>query len=223
MKGSILRAIIRRIATIAAAATLACAALAAPSVAATGAHPECDAGSHWSDATGRCELAAVSTPSANSGPIAPGTQLTGTIDQELASASANVGDAFTLSGVHSQDSTLADATIFGHVAQVERAGQGRPGKIALAFDKVRLKSGDAYSLEGANAVKVEVDTKSNALKEAGGVVAGGVVGRVLLGRRAALAAAAIGYFVAKNNRSNVTIPKSSTIVVEVPRALQQAQ
>jgi hypothetical protein len=202
-----LKAIIRKIATTAAVATLVCAALAAPPVAAHGAF----------------ELAAVSTPSADSSPIAPGTQLTGTIDQELGSAAANTGDAFTLSGVHSQDLTLADATIFGHVSQVERAGQGRPGKIALAFDKVRLKSGDVYSLEGANAVKIEVDTKSNALKEAGGVVGGGIVGRVLLGRRAALAAATIGYFVAKNNRANVTIPKSSAVVVEVSRALRQAQ
>ena len=204
-------------------ATLACAALAAPSLATTAAHPECDARSHWSDTTGRCELGAVSAPGAETSQIVPGMQLTGTIDQELASASANAGDAFTLSAVHSQDLALADATIFGHVAQVERAGQGRPGKIALAFDKVRLKSGDVYSLEGANAVKVEVDTKSNALKEAGGVVAGGVVGRVLLGRRAALAAAAVGYLVAKNNRSNVTIPKSSGVVVQVSRALPQAQ
>jgi hypothetical protein len=218
-----LETIIRRIATTAAIVTFACAALAAPSVAANPAHPECDARSHSSDTAGRCELAEVSTPSAEASPIAPGTQLTGTLDQELASASANAGDAFTLSGVHSQDLTLADATIVGHVAQVERAGQGRPGKIALAFDKIRLKSGDVYSLEGANAVKVEVDTKSNALKEAGGVVAGGVVGRVLLGRRAALAAAAVGYLVAKNNRANVTIPKSSGVVVQVSRALRQAQ
>jgi hypothetical protein len=159
--------------------------------------------------------------------IPAGTQLTGTIDQDLSSASANVGDGFTVSGVHSQNNEVADAKIYGHVAQIERAGQGRPGKIGLAFDRVLLPSGNVYSLEGSDTISAQVNTKSNALKEVGGAVAGAIVGNILgkmVGTNlGGLVGAGAGYTVAKNNRAAVTIPKDSTVVVEVNRPLRQTR
>lgn len=159
--------------------------------------------------------------------IPPGTQLTGTIDQDLSSASVQPGDVFTVSGVHSQSNDVADAKIYGHVVQVVRAGQGRAGNIWLAFDRVILPSGDVYSLEGSGTVSAQIKTKSNALKEAGGTVAGAIVGSIL-GRMVGtnlggLVGGGAGDALARNSRADVVIPKDSSVVVEVNRPLRQAR
>jgi hypothetical protein len=131
---------------------------------------------------------------------------------------------------HSSDldwANIQNAKIYGHVATVTRPGQGRPGNIGLAFDRVRLPSGDVYSLAGSDTVRAQVNTKSNALKEAGGATAGllvgSIVGKMLHVPLGGLAGAALGYGIAKNNRANVVIPKSSTVVVDVNRSLQREQ
>jgi hypothetical protein len=164
-------------------------------------------------------------PLAASAQIVPGTQLSGTITQEINSKSANVGDGFTLTDVHSENRHIDGAKIYGHVAEVERAGQGRTGKIRLAYDKVYLSSGNVYTLSGTSTVSVQSDTKNNTLKEAGGAVGGMIVGNILgkaIGTNlGGLLGAGGGYMLAKNNRENVTIPKDSTVVVEINRSLRQ--
>jgi hypothetical protein len=173
-----------------------------------------------------CAMLAVA-PLAASAQIAAGTQLTGTIDRELSSASAQVGDYFTISGVHSENHDVDEATIYGHVAEVVRAGQGRTGKISLAYDKVRLASGEVYSLAGTGTVSAQFDTKNNTVKEAGGAVAGMVVGNILgkaIGTNlGGLLGGGAGYELAKNNRENVSIAKDSAVVVEINRPLRQTR
>jgi hypothetical protein len=159
--------------------------------------------------------------------IAPGTILTGTIDQDLGTASTQVGDKFSISGVHSQSNDVQNAKIYGHIATLTRPGQGRSGNIGLDFDEVRLPSGDVYSLAGSGTVSAQVNTKSNTLKEVGGAAGGAIVGN-LLGRLThlpigTLVGATGGYLYAKNNRANVGIPKNSTVVVNVNRSLQREQ
>ena len=66
--------------------------------------------------------------------ISPGTQLVGTLDTSLNSKDAQVGQTFTMSGVHSADNNITGATVYGHVISVQRAAQGTPGKIELGVD-----------------------------------------------------------------------------------------
>ncbi len=166
-------------------------------------------------------------PLAVSAQIIPGTQLSGTIDQDINSSSAQVGDGFTISNVHSQNNHIVGAKIYGHVANVVRAGQGRSAQIQLAYDKVYLQSGNVYRLSGANTVSVQANTKNNTLKEVGGAVGGMIVGNILgkmVGTNlGGLAGAGGGYMLAKNNRANVTVPKNSVVVVEVNRSLRQSR
>jgi hypothetical protein len=166
-------------------------------------------------------------PLASFAQIAPGTQLTGTIDQELSSASAQVGDVFTVSGVHSQNNDIEDARIYGHVVQVVRAGQGRAGAIELAYDKVYLASGSVYSLAGSGTISSQISAKSNTAKEVGGTVAGVIVGNILgkmVGTNlGGLLGGGAGYALAKNNRASAVIPKESKVVVEVNRPLRQTR
>ncbi|MEA2664303.1 MAG: hypothetical protein QOI11_1247 [Candidatus Eremiobacteraeota bacterium] len=164
-------------------------------------------------------------PLAASAAVGPGTELYGTIDQNLDSKSAQVGQQFTMSNVHSQDNNIVGATIYGHVSEVQSAGQGRPGKIALAFDTLHTRSGSSYKLDGRT-TNVDVQTKSNVVNEAGGAVAGMIVGNIIgkkLGTNmGGLLGAAGGYVYAKNAKQNVSIPAHSTVTVQVLQARRQA-
>jgi hypothetical protein len=174
-------------------------------------------------------LAAVAAlalaPLVASAQVTAGTELSGTIDQQLDSKSAVVGQRFTMSNVHSQDNNINGATIYGHVDSVQSAGQGRAGKISIALDKLRTRSGGSYALDG-RVTAVQENTKSNVVNEAGGAVAGMIIGNIVgkkLGTNAGgLLGAAGGYIYAKNAKQNVTIPANSVVTVQVIRARRQA-
>jgi protein tyrosine phosphatase (PTP) superfamily phosphohydrolase (DUF442 family) len=146
--------------------------------------------------------------------ITPGTALTGTMNQNLSSNHAQVGQTFTLSDVHSSNHDVNGATIYGHVAKVQAAGQGTPGRIVLAFDKVNTRSGNVYRITG-HATNVKVDTKSNAGKELAGGAAGALVGGLIGGGVGAVLGAGGGALYAKNNRQNVNIPQGSLVTMVV--------
>ena len=174
-------------------------------------------------------LAAVAiffAPLAASAAVTPGTELSGTIDQSFSSGNAQVGQTFTVSNVHSSDNNITGATIYGHVADVVKAGQGTPGQLALGYDRLVTRSGNTYALSGRTS-NVQVDTKSNTVKEAGGALAGMIVGNIVgkkLGTNAGgLVGAAGGYIAAKNNRAQVTIPQNSAVTVQVLTARAQAR
>lgn len=164
-------------------------------------------------------------PLAASAQISAGTTLSGSLDQSVDSKSAVNGQRFTMSNVHSQDNNINGATLYGHVCDVQPASQGRAGKLSLCTDKLHTRSGGSYALDG-RITNAQVNTKSNALNEAGGAVAGMIVGNILgkkLGTNAGgLFGAAGGYLYAKNARQNVTIPANTPVTVQVLQARRQA-
>lgn len=170
-------------------------------------------------------LSFVLIPAAALAAISAGTELTGTLDQNLSSKDAQVGQSFTISNAHTADYSINGATIYGHVVAVQRAGQGTPGKITLAIDKVNTRSGNVYQATGYVTTAAET-TKSNATKEAVGAIAGAVVGSILTHGGAkttgTLAGAAGGYILAKNNRENVTIAQGTGISVKLSATRRQA-
>lgn len=164
-------------------------------------------------------------PLTASAQVGPGTVLVGSMDQSIDSKNVQVGQRFTMSDVHSQDNNINGGTIYGHVSDVQRASQGRAGKIELAFDKLRTRSGSSYALTG-RATNVQTNTKNNTLKEVGGAVAGLIVGNIIgkavgtnLG--GALGAGG-GYLYAKNNKENVSIPQKAVVSVQVTQAHRQS-
>ncbi len=164
-------------------------------------------------------------PLAASAAVTAGTELIGTIDQNVSSKDAVAGQRITISNVHSQDNNITGAIIYGHVDDVQSAGQGRPGKVSIAFDTLKTRSGNTYALTGRTTGITE-NTKSNAVNEAGGAVAGMIVGNILgkkLGTNmGGLLGAAGGYVYAKNAKQNVTIPQNSVVTVQVVSARSQA-
>ena len=173
---------------------------------------------------------------AQNGPITPGMQLQGTLDQGLNSAHAYVGERFMISNVTSTGGygRVVDATIFGHVSGVTKAGWGRPGRIRLAYDALETHNGRYFSLD-ARPTRIQVMTKNNTAKEVGGAAAGEVVGNVagkwiggsLLGASTAAILGPIGliggFLVAHNNRAQVTIPQNSLVTLQVLHAYPQAR
>lgn len=153
--------------------------------------------------------------------LSPGTTLTGNIDQNLSSNHAWVGERVSISNAHSPNNAINGATIYGNVSDVQTAGQGRPGKITLAFSQVRTRSGAVYAVRGY-ASNVNVQTKNNALKEIGGAAAGALVGGLLFHGVGALIGAGTGAVLAKNNRQNVNIPQGSQVSVQVVRSRRQS-
>ena len=154
--------------------------------------------------------------------LTPGTTLVGTFDANLSSNHAVVGQPFTISNAHSTNYDINGATIYGHVASVQSAGQGRPGKITLAYDKVNTRSGNIYRISGYTS-SVDLKTKSNTAKTIGGAAAGALVGGLLGHGIGALLGAGAGGALAGNNRQDVLIPQGSSISVQVVRARQQSQ
>ena len=161
--------------------------------------------------------------------VSVGTQLTGSIDQSLSSNHATVGEPFTLSNVRSSDNNITGAKVYGHVTDVQKAGQGTPGKISLAYDRLVTRSGTAYAISG-NTVSAAVATKSNAVKEIGGAVVGDILGNYV-GKHiggfgssiGGIAGAAGGYLAAKNNRQNVEIVPHTAVTLQIARARYQAR
>ncbi len=168
------------------------------------------------------------SPLAASAAVSVGTQLTGSIDQSLSSNHATVGEPFTLSNVRSSDSNISGAKVYGHVTDVQKAGQGTPGKIALAYDRLVTRGGATYAISGST-VSAAVQTKSNAVKEIGGAIVGDILGNYVgkhVGGFGAsvggIAGAAGGYLAAKNNRQNVEIVPHTAVTLQIAQARRQA-
>jgi len=172
-------------------------------------------------------LAAPLASSAQSSPVVPGMELSGTMNQSISSANAYVGEPFTVSNVTDSAGSgrIVGATVYGHVTGVTKPGIGRNARVRLSFDRIRLRGGRVYALD-ARPTHIRVMTKSNAAREAGGAVVGDLLGNwigktigvALLGPIGLVG----GFLVAKNARQNVVIPQSSLVTIQVLRAYRQA-
>jgi hypothetical protein len=150
-----------------------------------------------------------------------GSLLNGTLDQNLSSNHAYVGEPVSLSNVTSDDGSgsVTGGKLYGSVVAVQKAGQGRPGSIQLRFTRLVSGSGAVYSVN-TTVTKTNVSTKNNALKEAGGALAGMLVGN-MIGKTifhtgaGGIIGAAGGFLLAKNNRQDINIPQGAAVQVQV--------
>ena len=160
-------------------------------------------------------------------PIANAGDLTGVIGTALDSKDAFVGEAVQLVDVASADGSIRGATLYGKVTDVQRPSQGRSAQLELRFDRLRLANNETFGIEGV-VTQMHLETKNNTLKEVGGALAGMLVGNALaktvlrVGGGGILGAVG-GYIVAKDNRTDVTVPANSAISVRLLQARRQAQ
>ncbi len=171
-------------------------------------------------ATGTFAVVMAATALVAQAALTRGTVLNGTITKSYSSKSAYVGEPVELTNVTNDDGsgTVVGGRLYGSVISVEKAGQGRPGKIRFRFTKL-VTSGGVYAVD-TTVTKMKVNTKNNTLKEAGGALAGMLVGN-MIGKTlfhlsgGGIVGAAGGYLLAKNNREDVTVPQDTIVQVEV--------
>jgi len=148
-------------------------------------------------------------PTANNGFIVPdGTRVVGVLDSDLSTRTAAVGDRFTMRVTSPAEFT--DATIEGHVSQVERSGRvtGR-SVMTVDFDSIRLRDGRSYSFGGlvegvrtASGEVVRVDTEGavrddsqttkTETRAAIGTAVGAIIGAIAGGGKGAAIGAILG-------------------------------
>lgn len=162
---------------------------------------------------------------AGAAPVA-GTQLAGVITSTVSTSNAVVGQSVVLRHVSDGRGDIAGATMYGSVTHVVRAGQGRPAQLQMRFTRLVLPSGATYAVDGVT-TGMQANTKNNTLKEAGGALAGMLVGN-MIGKTifhasgGGLVGAAGGFLIAKNNRQNMDVPAGSAVRVTLQSARRQA-
>jgi hypothetical protein len=150
------------------------------------------------------------------------TVLTGSLEQQINSKSANVGDPFVLdvqSPYPGDDQRFAGARIYGHVSAVTHASLGRKGVVQLATDRVVLADGTTASL---NSQVLSVDAQGNKSNSTVKTIVGAAVGDVLgnyigkhIGTNVGGAIGAIGGAIyGANTGQNVALGQGSQVSVK---------
>jgi hypothetical protein len=160
-------------------------------------------------------------------PLKPGMELTGTLGTSLDSKTATVGEPVDLTNVTAANGSINGAALLGTVVDVQHPGPGRNAQIMLHFDTLQMPDGSTTPIDGI-VVSMKIKTKSNAAKELGGAVVGMLVGnalgKTLLGvSGGGIVGAFGGYLVAKDDRTDITIPVNSGVTVRLVHERRQAE
>lgn len=93
-----------------------------------------------------------------------------TLDEPLSSSTAHRGDMFTatVDVTHRGYDHLRGASITGHVSDVVRSHDRRPGQLGLQFDSLRTRGGKTYQIDGS---LIGLDTNSIMTNSDGTLVA----------------------------------------------------
>lgn len=158
-----------------------------------------------------------------------GAVVKGTLAQVLASKSANVGDQFQLTNVASQDGSVTGATVYGHVAAVQRASQGRRAQLQLAYDRIQFADGTSTDVRGSTVSMTQKQRVNTVAKDVVGAVGGMVIGNII-GKWTGLPTnlggglgAAGGFLVANNVQQNFTVPAGTTITMRLSQPVVRPQ
>lgn len=169
---------------------------------------------------------AVPVVSQAAAPVAGGTYY-GVINQTVDSGSAYVGMPVSARNVTSASGATGGAKLYGTVTAVQHAGQGRPARLQVTFTKMVMSDGSTYAVDGV-VTGMQAQTRTNAAKEAGGAVAGMLIGNAI-GKTifhaggGGVVGAIGGFLVAKNNRQNMAIAAGTTVTVHMLSVRRQSR
>lgn len=169
------------------------------------------------------------TPPPGAADLVAGARLAGSLSTDLNTATSNVGDRFAINIMPpypNDDAAFAGSYISGHVESVTRASQGKKAGMELAFDKIVFADGHSLPLS-ARVVGVDQKHQSAIPQQAagalGGMLLGNLLGKVIFQTGlGGVFGAAGGFLYANNLKTNFTVPKSSTVTVEVETPHRQS-
>ena len=159
-------------------------------------------------------------------PLKSGMELTGVLGASLDSKTATIGEPVDLTNVIAANGSINGASLLGTVVDVQHPGPGRNAQIMLHFDTLQMPDGSTTPIDGI-VVSMKIKTKSNAAKEVGGALVGMIVGnalgKTLLGvSGGGIVGAFGGYLVAKDDRTDITIPANTGVTVRLVHERRQA-
>jgi len=150
-----------------------------------------------------------------------GATVYGTLSTDLNSKNVNPGDGFSLTVTQpypNGDASYAGARIAGHVLDVVRAGQGTKAHIRLGFDRIYLTNGTSGAISG-RVVKLDVthanSTTQKAVGAGVGMIVGNILGKAVGTNLGGLIGAGGGFVYANNLKTNITIPRGSTVTLQL--------
>ena len=167
-------------------------------------------------------LAALSSPMY----LYSGSFVTAKINQTVDSGSAHVGDRFTMNveaPYPSHNTAYEGAKLYGHVTHVIKADQGRNPELAFAIDRMVLPSGREAAVQmmiQSQETQRHNNFSNIAIGAAAGMILGNMLGKTLfrsnMGATMGMIAGALyGY----NRRTNVSLVRGSTVVMEARRTV----
>ena len=174
-------------------------------------------------------VASLAVGPAQAAPLPAGTTITGTLSTDLNTKDVNVGDGFSVAitpPYPNDDNSYAGAYVKGHVATVQRAGQGTKPQLQLAFDTIVFPNGLVAPVSG-HVTKIDEKKGSAVAQQAAGAGVGMVLGNYLgkhLGTNlGGLFGAAGGFLYGNNLKTNFTVPKGSTVSLQTDSLVPRPQ
>ena len=172
---------------------------------------------------------AASAPASAAEAIPVGTTITGKMMTALDTSTVETGHGFSMQVTRpypNGDPSYAGAIVRGHVADVQRAGQGKKAGLTLAFDSIVLPSGESSRLTG-HVVTIDQKQKSAVLQQAAGAGAGMIVGNILgkaVGTNlGGLVGAAGGFALGNNRKANFVVPQDAQVTIQTDTEVARPQ
>jgi|SRR5271166_580378 len=161
--------------------------------------------------------------------LPPGDNVFGRLSIDLNARTVRPGDGFRLYVVPpypNADPTYAGAHLAGHVADVQRAGQGRQAKLRLAFDAIVLADGRTALLHG-HVTQIQENRQNVTPRKASsagvGMIVGNILGKWVGSNLGGTLGAAGGFLYASNDRANLDVPRDSVVRVQVDRPVPRSE
>lgn len=170
----------------------------------------------FSNQSGAINIAAAKAP------IPSGSVINATLETELNSASAYIGQPITLlvaQSAQGNPAALAGATIYGKVIQAQAAAQGTNPVVQIAVDSIAFAGNTDPQPIAAKVLKIDPTSGSVIAKEAvgtlGGMLIGNWIGKSLDSNQGGLIGAVGGYLLTSNSKSNIRVPSGTPVTLEL--------
>ncbi|HME80961.1 MAG TPA: hypothetical protein VKF82_02680 [Candidatus Eremiobacteraceae bacterium] len=177
----------------------------------------CACATIWSSSSGALAARAV---------IPAGSAIQATLNLSLNTKSAYVGQPISMnvqSPYPSNGAGLQGAIIYGHVAQVQKAGQGRNPQLELVVDHIKSYGSSSQIPISAYIDKIAPKQGPNYLTGAAGAAVGMLLGNWIgktIGTNAGGAVGlAAGFMLASNNKKDINVSGGSEVTVHLTQAL----
>jgi hypothetical protein len=155
--------------------------------------------------------------------ISAAVALSGPISESLDSGITPAGTLFAIKiEPPYPSSALQSSTVYGHVAWVQKAGQGTNAGMSLSFDRIQLSNGHSYPIHASLLADDQVVDKHGGRTvavTAAGMGVGNMIAKTWGGSAGGAAGAAAGFLLARNHRDNFHIPQGSIVRLQLTQAL----